>query len=101
MPREEAVVDSASASVIITALNDHDRKAREEAVVDTYQLLLLRFFRDISPAQRVGILASLGALPPNWQGTLSETFERKALDGLVKAGRSNELWIELRKIVRE
>ena len=101
MPTEEAVVDSASASVIITALNDHDRKAREEAVVDTYQLLLLRFFRDISPAQRVAILASLGALPPNWKGELSESFERKAFDGLVKAGRSDELRSELCKLVQE
>ena len=72
-----------------------------ETVVDTYPLLLLRFFRDISPAQRVGILASLGALPPNWKGTLSEPFERKAFDGLVKAGRSDELLMEIRKIVQE
>ena len=101
LPRQEAVVDGPSDTVTITAPTDHGPKATEVAMADTYPLLLLRFFRDISPAQRVGILASLGALPPNWQGTLSETFERKALDGLVKAGRSNELWIELRKIVRE
>ena len=99
LPTQEAVVDGASDTVTITVLDDHGPKVREEAVVDTYQLLLLRFFRDISPAQRVGILASLGALPPNWKGTLSESFERKAFDGLVKAGRSDELWIELRKLV--
>ena len=101
LPTQEAVVDGASDTVTITALDDHGPKAREEAVVDTYPLLLLRFFRDISPAQRVGILASLGALPPNWKGTLSESFERKAFDGLVKAGRSDKLWIEIRKIVRD
>ena len=101
LPIQEAVVDGASDTVPITVLEDHDPKAREEAVVDTYPLLLLRFFRDISPAQRVGILASLGALPLDWKGTLSEPFERKAFDGLVKAGRSDELWIKLRKIVQE
>ena len=100
-PTQEAVVDSASATVIITALDDHGPKAREEAVADTYQLLLLRFFRDISPAQRIGILASLGALPPDWKGLLSESFERKVFDGLVKAGRSDDLWIELHKLVQE
>ena len=99
LPTQEAVVDGASDTVTITVLDDHGPKVREEAVVDTYQLLLLRFFRDISPAQRVGILAFLGALPANWKGTLSESFERKAFDGLVKAGRSDELWIELRKLV--
>ena len=99
LPTQEAVVDGASDTVTITVLDDHGPKAQEEAVVDTYPLLLLRFFRDISPAQRVGILASLGALPPNWKGALNESFERKAFDGLVKAGRSDELWIELRKLV--
>ena len=97
---QEAVVDGASDTVTITVLDDHGPKAREEGVIDTYPLLLLRFFRDISPAQRVSILASLGALPPNWKGTLSESFERKAFDGLVQAGRSEELWTELRKIMQ-
>ena len=97
----DTMVDGPSDTVTIKAPTDHGSKATEVTVVDTYPLLLLRFFRDISPAQRVSILASLGALPPNWQGTVSETFERQALDGLVRAGRSDELWIELRKIVRE
>ena len=101
MHTHQFFVNGATNTVIITALDDHGPKAQEGAVVDAYPLLLLRFFRDISPAQRVGILASLGALPPNWKGTLSEPFERKIFDGLVKAGRSDELWIELRKIVGE
>ena len=101
LPIHDAALDGPSDTVTITALTDHGPKPTEVAVVDTYPLLLLRFFRDISPAQRVGILASLGALPPNWPGTLSETFERKAFDRLVKEGRSNELWIELRKIKRD
>ena len=98
---QEAVVNGAADTVLITAPDAQSPKAGEEAMDDTYPLLVLRFFRDISPAQRVGILTSLGALPPNWTGTLSESFERKAFDGLVEAGRSDELWIELRKLVRE
>ena len=97
---QEAMVDGASDTVTITALDDHAPKTQEEAMIDTYPLLLLRFFRDISPAQRIGILVSLGALPPNWSGRLSESIERKAFDSLVKEGRSEELWTELRKIVQ-
>ena len=100
LPTQEAVVDGASDNVSITMLDEHAPETQEEAMVDTYPLLLLRFFRDISPAQRIVILASLGALPPNWRGTLSESIERKAFDSLVKARRSEELWIELRKIVQ-
>ena len=46
------------------------------------------------------ILASLGALPPNWRGTLSESNRTKGFDSLVKAGRGEELWTALRKIVQ-
>ena len=95
-------VDGASDTVIITALDDHGPKVQEAAAAaNNYPLLLLRFFRDLSPAQRMGILAFLGALPPNWKGTLSESFERQAFDRLVREGRSNDLWIELRKLLRE
>ena len=98
LPTQEAVVNGASDTVIITALDDHAPKTQEEEMVDTYPLLLLRFFRDISQAQRISVLVSLGALPPNWSGVLNESIERKAFDSLVEKGRSEELWTELRKI---
>ena len=99
-PTQEAVVNGASDTVPITLPDDHIPKAGEDAVDDTYPLLLLRFFRDISPAQRMSILASLDALPPDWTGTLSESFERKAFDRLVEAGRSDELRSALCEMVQ-
>lgn len=98
---QEAVVDGASDTVTTTTQDQHASKTKEEAMVDNYPLLLLRFFRDISPAQRVGILASLGALPPDWRGTLSESIERKAFDSLVQEGRGEELCTALHKIVQK
>ena len=101
LPTQEAVVSGASETVRINVLNDHGAKAQEAAVADTYPLLLLRFFRDISTAQRVRILAVLGAIPPDWKGTLNESTERRAFDALVKAGRSDEIWTELNKIAQK
>ena len=98
-PEERFALDSASDTIIIVPPDDQNLEAREDTMVDTYPLLLLRFFRDISPAQRVGILSSLGALPPSWKGRLSEPFERNAFDSLVRAGRSEELWAQLRGIL--
>ena len=69
-------------------------------VDDCYSLLLLRFFRDISPAQRMRILVSLDALPSSWSGTLNESFERKAFDRLVKEGRSDEIRIALTRMLK-
>lgn len=92
--------DGASETVLIKP-DEQPARVKEESVADTYPLLLLRFFRDLSPAQRIGALASLGALPPNWNGALSEPFERRAFDGLVTAGRSNEIWNVIKEILPE
>ena len=101
LPPQGITVNSAVDTVPIKTSDDRNPDLGETAMSDTYPLLLLRFFRDISPAQRVSILAHLGALPPNWAGTLNESFERQAVDKLVDAGKSDELWSEIRKIVQK
>ena len=90
-PAQEVVVNSAADTVFIPPHEGQDPETGEETVDNIYPLLLLHFFRDLSPAQRMSILVSLGALPPDWTGTLSESFERKAFDRLVREGRSDEL----------
>lgn len=62
---------------------------------ETYPLLVLRFFRDISYSQRIEILMKLGALSDNWTGNLNEVHARTLIDWLVKKGRSDEVWAEL------
>jgi predicted phosphodiesterase len=96
---DHTIESGASDTIIIVPPEDQESEGREDSVNDNYPMLLLRFFRDISPAQRVGILSSLGALPPNWKGRLSEPFERGAFDNLVKEGKSEELWKHLREIL--
>ena len=98
---QEVLAEGASDTVYINVSTNHGANAQEGPMSDPYPLLLLRFFRDISMAQRVGILVALGALPPDWEGTLSESIQRRAFDALVKAGRSEEIRTELRKIVQE
>ena len=97
--QQKSVLVGASDTVCISVNDDHVPNLQERMMADNYPLLLLRFFRDISPAQRIGILASLGALPSEWEGTLNETVERKAFDSLVKAGRSSEISIQIDEIV--
>ena len=99
LKKQEVVGAGASDTVLMKNPGDYVENAEEETVSNTYPLLLLRFFRDISPAQRMEILANLGALPPDWTGTLSESIERKAFDGLVEAGRSEELQSALGEIL--
>ena len=42
--------------------------SKGEAMADTYAMLRLRFFRDITSSQRIHILASLGAIPHSYSG---------------------------------
>ena len=97
----EKEIEGASETVQIDVLNEPGAEVREGPMVESYSLMLLRFFRDISSSQRLRILATLGALPPDLQGAVNETMERRAFDRLVRAGRSDELWSELCKAFDE
>ena len=98
---EEMEIEGAFETVQVQVLNKLDGEVREEPMAETYSLMLLRFFRDISSSRRLSILATLGALPMDLQGVVNETMERRAFDKLVKAGRSEELWTELCKAIDE
>ncbi len=66
-------------------------KGEDERVPDEYPLLLLRYFRDLRPGQRLSVLVKLGALPDDWDEPLTHVMERRILDGLARAGRLHEL----------
>ena len=68
---------------------------------DRYRRLLLRFFRDISPAQRISILAEFGAIPSDWKKDLSESFERRAFDSLIRGGRFDDVCAIVRRALEE
>lgn len=63
----------------------------EEVMPDEFPLLLLRFFRDLSPGQRLSVLAQLKVVPDGWNEALTHSTERKIVDGLVRSGRLDEL----------
>jgi hypothetical protein len=47
---------------------------------DDFPLQLLRFFRDLTGAQRLSVLIELGALPSDWSEPLNQSAERRALE---------------------
>jgi calcineurin-like phosphoesterase family protein len=60
-------------------------------VADEFPLLLLRFFRDLTGAQRLAVLVKLGALPHDWIEPLNHSAERRVLDTLRASNRLKEL----------
>ncbi len=62
-----------------------------DAVSDTFQLVLLKFFRDLTAAQRLKVLIDLDALPDDWNEELTLMMERSLIEDLVKDGRLGDL----------
>ena len=60
-------------------------------MADTFPLTLLRFFRDLSPEQRIDALVKLGVLTEGWHDPLTHNIERQLVNALAEAGRLREL----------
>jgi hypothetical protein len=73
---EPAVPETAS----VSAMNDA-----------AFQLVLLKFFRDLTAAQRLRVLVDLDALPNDWNEELTLMMERNLIEDLVKDGRLNAI----------
>jgi hypothetical protein len=58
---------------------------------DDFPLQLLRFFRDLTGAQRLSVLIKLRALPSDWSEPLNQSAERRALDIMRSEGRVDAL----------
>lgn len=69
----------------------------ETTVPDRFALVLLKFFRDLSPPQRLQILVRLEALPPNWKGTMTHSMERMVVDKLMRDGDLARLEAEIER----
>lgn len=69
----------------------------ETTVPDRFAMVLLRFFRDLSPSQRMQILVRLAALPPAWTGAMTHGMERTVVDKLMKDGRLGQLEAEIER----
>jgi hypothetical protein len=67
----------------------------ESTVPERFALVLLRFFRDLTPAKRLEIFVKLEALPPNWTGGMNQAMERMIVDKLVRDGRIAQLEEEI------
>lgn len=69
-----------------------------DVMPETFPLLLLRFFRDLSPTQRLAVLIELKALPDDWCIPLTHAMERRVVDGFAHSGRLAEFEEAINKI---
>ncbi|NSZ66780.1 MULTISPECIES: metallophosphoesterase [Rhizobium/Agrobacterium group] len=69
----------------------------ETTVPERFAIVLLKFFRDLSPSQRMRILVRMEALPPTWKGVMTHGMERNVIDKLMKDGRIGNLEAEIER----
>jgi hypothetical protein len=82
-------------------VNQPQAPTAEAPVNDSFQLVLLRFFRDLTAPQRLKILVDLNALPSDWNENLTLMMERHVVDKLVKAGRLADIERSIERIQNE
>ncbi|MBV1776005.1 metallophosphoesterase [Burkholderiaceae bacterium DAT-1] len=74
---------------------------KEPSMPAKFSLLRLRFFRDLSGAQRLRVLVDLNALPDDWRELLTHSIEVQILDSLQRTNRLDDLEVAINKIEAE
>jgi len=89
--KDTTVIKQVVQNTMGTEMVEGEQEQDNARMTSQYPLLLLRFFRDLAPGQRMAVLVKLGALPDDWPEPLTHTIERRLLDSLNKEGRLGEL----------
>lgn len=65
--------------------------AAEDGMSDPFDLVVLKFFRDLTTAQRLKVLVEINALPDDWGEDMTLEMELLLVQDLFKQGRLREL----------
>jgi len=89
-------------TVFETSTTEFSKVDKEGGVLDEkeFHLVLLKFFRDLSTAERLTVLIELGAIPKNWNDRLSHSLERTIFDKIVKEGKLQEIHEKINQLLQ-
>lgn len=90
--------DSLDDANTIVADTYNDCSMEEEKEI---QLVLLRFFRDLSSGDRLSLLIELSAIPSTWNSSITHGVERIAFDKLVKEGKLSQIHDKINQILQK
>lgn len=63
-----------------------------------YPNLVLRFFRDLAPGERLRVLLEIGAVPDDWREDLSHGYEKILLDRAIQNGKADEVCTKMDEV---
>ena len=76
-----------------------DGEAGTSLMPELYSDIVFRFFRDLTPAQRLRLLLEIGALPEEWDGDLSHTHEKALLDRALQSNQADAVHAKLNDLI--
>jgi calcineurin-like phosphoesterase family protein len=71
--------------------------AAEDSMRDAFDLVLLKFFRDLTTAQRLKVLVEIGALPDEWDEDMTLEMELLLVEDLLEQGRLRDFEDAIRR----
>ena len=90
--RKDAHAEAESTPQAVDSVDAAVSPAKGETyMAEDFALQQLRFFRDLTGAQRLLVLINLGSLPEDWNEPLNQSAERRALERMNASGRTSEL----------
>ncbi|KKI23332.1 Uncharacterized protein AC502_3666 [Pseudomonas syringae pv. maculicola] len=101
---QEAKAETVSVDVPLVAVVPAEEAAGNAEVipmVDGFQMVLFRFFRELTEGERLRTLVELGAVSGGITEKLTQTVERRLLELLVKKGRIAEVNAMIGTLVAE
>lgn len=98
---EQAVSDSSK--VFETSTMEFSMIDRAGGVLEEkeFQFVLLKFFRDLSSAERLAVLVELDAIPKSYTDRLTHSLERMIFDKIVQEGKLKDIHQKINQILQE
>lgn len=98
----EAALFSAGPTIemVPVASSDEEPKLMPPSV-EGYEVVRLRFFRDLLEGERLRILVELDAIPEDLDEPMSQGLERKLLEWLVRGGKLEQIEHMIDQLIRE
>lgn len=104
-PKVTVAQAAALAEDVLPPVIQQETSNAEDGTIDLmpveYPEIVLRFFRDLSPADRLRLLVEIGAVPDSWNEALPQGYEKALIDRAVQAGKADLIKAKMDEIRKD
>lgn len=101
VPAHGASFSSVPTTEMVPIASSNEEPKLMPPTVEGYEVIRLRFFRDLLEGERLRILVDLDAIPEGLDEPMSQGLERKLLEWLVRDGKLKQVEHMIEHLIRE